>query len=485
MGMKIEIEELKKIYKECDTLVVCSTQNQVVNYIPIVNMIKEREETEKRDERVKLLNITYKTKKGHKFSNSTWDENLRESLNEFIKKNNKKAYMKSGKFLFDIVVPRIYDEDDYSHAIEVSITDMKSNNIIWNITGGQRNILLTVLKLIKNKLNDKKHTIIYMEGNTNRLIVGQIEAKDCLYKEKEKCICKEKNDYIYRELNGTYGCEELDIKLVLGLAGFKVTNKKKRTKKEIEDEIKEEQAIKFLWEYFSKQDKGGEKRWVTFRQKLLEAQSKKSESNEENDKKENGENFNEAFNYLKQEIGEGQYKEDDIKILKNIKGNNSYKLGYWLEAMLVYCLKNAIKNLEEEEERFKGYFTEIRHSVVLNEQYEVNEKNEDGKFCEFDVVLLTKTGQIVIFECKTGLVKSEVTKSRMYTAYAAGGVYGMPILIPPYLSYDNKRAVQQGEEGVWKKMKDTRNAALRSQMPVWHLDEIKEKLKDLFDEVAL
>ena len=178
-------------------------------------------------------------------------------------------------------------------------------------------------------------------------------------------------------------------------------------------------------------------------------------------------------------------KQQWVSLLKNIKGNNSYKLGYWLEAMLVYCLKNAIKNLEEEEERFKGYFTEIRHSVVLNEQYEVNEKNEDGKFCEFDVVLLTKTGQIVIFECKTGLVKSEVTKSRMYTAYAAGGVYGMPILIPPYLSYDNKRAVQQGEEGVWKKMKDTRNAALRSQMPVWHLDEIKEKLKDLFDEVAL
>ena len=73
----------------------------------------------------------------------------------------------------------------------------------------------------------------------------------------------------------------------------------------------------------------------------------------------------------------------------------------------------------------------------------------------------------------------------MYTAYAAGGVYGMPILIPPYLSYDNKREVQQGEKGVWKKMKDTRNAALRSQMPVWHLDEIEEKLKDLFDEVAL
>lgn len=474
MGMKIEIEELKKIYKECDTFVVCSTQNQVVNYIPIVNMIKERE---KRDEGVRLLNITYETKKGHKFSNSIWDENLRGFLKKFINENKKKIYIKSGQFLFDIAVPRIYDEDDYSRAIEASITDMKSNNIIWNITGGQRNILLTVLKLIKNKLNDKKHTIIYMEGNTNRLIIGQIEEKDCLDKEK--------NDFIYRELNGTYGCEELDIKLVLGLAGFKVANKKEKTKKEIEDEIKEEQAIKFLWEYFSKQDKGREKIWVTFRQKLLEAQSKKIESNEENDKKENGENFNEAFNYLKQEIGESQYKEDDIKTLKNIKGNNSYKLGYWLEVMLVYCLKNAIKNLEEEEERFKGYFTEIRHSVILNEQYEVNEKNENGKFCEFDVVLLTKTGQIVIFECKTGLVKSEVTKSRMYTAYAAGGVYGMPILIPPYLSYDNKREVQQGEKGVWKKMKDTRNAALRSQMPVWHLDEIEEKLKDLFDEVAL
>lgn len=492
MRDKMEIKDLKAIYKQCDTFVVCSTQNQVVNYIPIVNMLEEKTEG---DSKVRLLNITYENNEKARFSNSEWDQNLNSAFSEGIKNQNFIASKRENnkENFINICVPRIYNISDYERAIKKETG--KSNNIVWNLTGGQRSILLTVLKLIKKDLHQKEHTIIYMEGNTNRFIIGRVEN----------------NDIIYRELNGTYGCKDLNIKLVLGLAGFHVKdysssslygNKKEKTR--------EEEAIKYLYKYYSKKDEdtGKEEKWAVFRKKLLESQSKKLANEQENEEssgkkgaqenknsseskktknnsketEENGENFNEAFEYFKNEIGEKEYKEDDITVLKNVKDKNRNKLGYWLEMMLVHCLEVAIEKLEKQK-KFKDYFLEIGHSIVL--------KGKEDKFCEFDVVLLTKTGQVVIFECKSGVIDSDIAKARMYTAYAAGGVYGTPILIPAYLSYDETLVDAAGKTKkgkdltVWGKMKITRDAAFRAQMDVWHLDEIQEKLEDLFDEVAL
>lgn len=491
MGNKMAIKDLKAIYKQCDTFVFCSTQNQVVNYIPIINMMEEKK---KGDSKVRLFNITYDKNEKARFSNNEWNQNLNSALSQGIK--NKKFIANKGENnkenFINICVPRTYEVSDYEN--EILKETRNSNKIVWNLTGGQRNILLTVLRLIKSDLHQKEHTIIYMEGNTNRLIVGRVEN----------------DDIIYRELNGTYGCKDLNIKLVLGLAGFQIEDYSSRSVYENNKEkTREEDAIEYLYKYYSKEDEeiGEEEgKWAIFRKKLLEAQSKKSANDQENaessgkkedqenknsseskktknnskETEESGENFNEAFEYLKNEIGQEQYKEDDITVLKNVKGKNRNKLGYWLEMMLVHRLEVAIEDLKNQK-KFKDYFLEIGHSIVL--------KGKEDKFCEFDVVLLTKTGQAVIFECKSGVIDSDVAKSRMYTAYAAGGVYGTPILIPAYLSYDETFVDNAGKTRkdltVWGKMKITRDAALRSQMDVWFLDKMEEQLEDLFYEVAL
>ena len=180
---KIELEQLKEIYRNCDAFMICSTQNQVVNYIPIMNMI-DTKKNEKSNE-VSIYNMTYsypqksngKDKKLGRFHNNEWDENLNTILynNELIKKCEKLNIKKENEILLNIELKRNYNEKSYKDKITGEIEDKK--NIVWNMTGGQRSILLTVLKIIQESPKEQHHTVIYMEGNTNRLIVGDYNEK--------------------------------------------------------------------------------------------------------------------------------------------------------------------------------------------------------------------------------------------------------------------------------------------------------------------
>ena len=95
-------------------------------------------------------------------------------------------------------------------------------------------------------------------------------------------------------------------------------------------------------------------------------------------------------------------------------------------------------------------------------------------------------------------MKSDVGKARKYTAYAAAGVYGKPILITPLLKDDRKFI----NENIFRKKQKERNqneadklgkydddvlqavrAAARANMEIWGLDEIDEKLLKLYNEV--
>lgn len=471
----MEIEDLKQLYRECDTFFICSTQNQIVNFIPMVHMLEAKAEGEKKSEIVSdvtLYNLTYST--DARFSNNKWNENLNKIIwdkkGELFKKNPDLSigYSKidnkgkdSNKITIDIKLDRGYNKNYYKKIMEC-VKDKK--NIIWNLTGGQRSVLLTVLKVIEDQSSEEqKHTILYMEGNTNRFVVGTYE------KGEKKGIC-------YRELDTIYGWEHLTIEMIFGLAGFraKCTNKIEFREGKIitssinmseEEQEKRELAIKNLWKYYK--DK---------KYKLAEnfLKSQLSDTGKEYKSRDT------VWSELEARLCEKEKEEfeDWKKVLEEIGNEN--KLGYWLEYMLYFELKEIIKN----EPKYKDYFLEIGHSVSLNPEG-IKGNSRQTQFSEFDVVLLSKSGQVIIFECKTGAIASEVSKARIYTSYAAAGVYGTPILIPPYLNDDENDKVQNASEGVWGKMNKTRKAAERAGMDIWYLDTLKEDIDELYKEVGL
>lgn len=81
-----------------------------------------------------------------------------------------------------------------------------------------------------------------------------------------------------------------------------------------------------------------------------------------------------------------------------------------------------------------GFNVDVRHN---NEQEVlINSISGSRNFCQLDLMLLLKSGQVVVFECKSGNMDSVNAKSREFTAYALSGVYGKPVLVVPLLSQD-------------------------------------------------
>lgn len=470
MSEKMKISDLKKIYRACDTFVICSTQNQVVNYIPIINMLEAKQIEQEREENqeevveakeVKLFNITYVSNDEKESDNDKWNKNLNNTLDgsKQVKSSlDSGLIVKKDKILHDISLNRGYDEDEYKIDILEILGDENHNasNIIWNVTGGQRNVLLTILKIIKEE-RSVHHTIIYMEGNTNRLIVGQ---------------AGEEGEIQYRELDEIYGCKELTIERVFGLSGFKIEENYNNIK--LTDNIGEynnnKDFIKYLWELYEDKKYG-----ILLRTALLDV--KVDSENIENNKKA----FRDAFYQL--ESSGKKLDEKKIEELVNFKEKYTYKFGYYLEELTVYRLFEAIKEIQskQKKENLKDYFLEIGYDISLDSENMEYTGRKD--FCQFDVVLLTKAGQLIIFECKTGGIESKDAKERMYTAYAVGGVYGTPILVPLYLREEEK--IIEGlikDNKVWKKVLKTRNAATRAQMKIWCLDQLKDEINDLYRE---
>ena len=139
------------------------------------------------------------------------------------------------------------------------------------------------------------------------------------------------------------------------------------------------------------------------------------------------------------------------------------------------ALSKLIKVLESDN-NLADQFLEIGHSIKL--------EGEKDQFCEFDLVLLTKGGQILIIECKSGNMDSDVSKARIYTTYAAAGVYGKPILITPLLKKELEKAKKHNLKNEnYKYILKAIGAAQRSQMEIWALDSIEEGLRNWMGDI--
>ena len=420
----------RQAQEKCDVYVMCSTLNQIVNYLPVENL-KNRE-----SKSLEIINLSYEDGENKRFSNKMWDENF---SSVYHHRYEERPWIDSD----DIKLPRRFKCEDYIRKIENCIEDKKNKNFIWNVTGGQRNILFTAMKYIEDNADtSSNHTVMYLEGNTQKITVGYYDT----------------NEWKFGAVNNSYRSDTIDLHNLFRLAGYETDISDAVFIHEGKNEGDFLNLLKAYSNFYSKLYEVNEE----VRKKLIE-------SNKWN-KKEN--NANEFFKLLDGINHKGKVT-DDIEIIKESLNNRSnYLFGYFLEYMAAAVIWNAVQEISKPDADF---FQSLSHSVKVYK----NDWNGKEKFCELDLVLLLRSGQTVVFECKSGFMSAENAKSREYTAYALGGVYGKPILITPLSKREAVEGVKSdGYENIIKAYSSARRAGLE----VFHLDTLKEDLKDLFKD---
>jgi hypothetical protein len=289
--------------------------------------------------------------------------------------------------------------------------------IFWNITGGQRPYLMAVWEFTKKRPND---IIAYLEGNTGKIVIFK-------HNDKQELICIDSNT--------SYAIEGLTIEFALNLMGYNV----KATKSTNATGLKSINKYIDLWKLYTQNE--------SLRKAFVVSNTKQGD-----------------IDNVKQHISDTSL----YFILEKHK-SKEYPFGYILEDVVVAVLKNE----------FEGEIAEVAHSIKL--EFNDSDLNEDvgGKILdEFDILLLTKTGQLYNFECKSGGMSGDVAKSTKYSTYAISGVYGKPILITPLTKneIDGYRKLPDD----FKYIKSAIRSAKRATLKVWGIDnivtEIKEKL---------
>lgn len=405
-------DQIKNNVKAC---VICSTQNQMVNYIPIKYFGFD-----------KVYNITIpidqKEEKNHN-KNNTWDRCLKTVLNgtKIIDVTIEQASITNIESIKDVIIPEIIEKEEE-----------EGNSIFWNVTGGQRPLLMAINDLIKDR---KVDYICYLEGNSNEMVIlkdGKPQKQD------------DKNPIF--ELKG------LTINQALQLASFEALKEANIDNLlTITDKVTEyNDYIRF---YNLLCPKNGDKRTIdsNLRKQCIESNKKVI-------------SFEEIPSSIKEELE------------KEKKG----AFGKPFELMVAYKILEELKkqSLTDNIAELAVSYKTKQSKDNINKDFTGN-KNID----EFDVALLTKQGKFVIFECKSGSMSGDNAKSHKYSTYAVGGVYGMPILVVPLTS--DEMSSKETLDTLSKDSEDVKyiisavNSAKRANLEVWGIDEIGKRLKDL------
>jgi len=394
MARKRKIENKFKDYKVC---VICSTQNQMVNYIPL-SMKKFNFET--------IYNITISG--SAYFKNSDWDKNLKKVLGrEFIDIELEQSDTHS--------VSKILENEEYEKLIN------SKDKIFWNITGGQRTILLAINKSIQKKRSERGDIICYLEGNSNKIYTSNID-----YNNNAKPINYDKEEF------------DLDITKALQLGGFKISEAKGA------ENLLDNALLEEFIPIYETLDNG-------LRDLLIDSNTDATQQQILDSLK--------KLNILD--------KEDIVKsVIKwGFDKNKSTPFGYILEEITRYQVEKLSDKIQE-----------IKTNVRLYNEEKIEDIN-NTQIDEFDVLALTKNGKLIVFECKSGSMHPDIAKSTKYSTYAISGVYGLPILITPLL----KKEIPPSSD--FKKLGDKYDtikasvaSAMRAGLEVWGLDEIEDKL---------
>ncbi|BDR81184.1 hypothetical protein N072000002_13640 [Clostridium tetani] len=450
--------------EKVDNLVICSTLNQITNYLIIRKYRPKR-----------IINITFDEEAKGIMNNSIkieeWDRNLKNEISN----------------MYDI-----YDNVEISREDMYSLIDIKdkieneiinkigNEEIYWHVTGGQRTIALAISELIKDK--EREHDkILYIEGNTEVLVINNNKGElDKVLHAKENTkisVISDNKEELDSDEKG-YGCSGLTFGKVLRLAGFNTKNLKstkifkEKTKEKIDENDEEYKFYKELYrilcveresEISVKYGESNKNITDTFRNLLIKSNTIGKCAEERITF------IRLVFEELLDKYGDlrecGYYKKDNIN--RKDEFNKSYPAGYIFEKITAYEIYDLIKD----NSKILGMETSLKTYL---EKEKSNSDKKENIIDELDIVLLTNTGKIINFECKSGGMKGDNAKSHNYTTYRLAGVFGMPILLSPL--YENE--IEDKDDNL-KNQFQALNAAKSAELEVIPLDRIKEKLKKL------
>ncbi|WP_027339128.1 hypothetical protein [Halonatronum saccharophilum] len=421
-------------------IVISSTFNQMINFIPIIEMCKDSDDNFDK-EKIKNLTIYNLSEAEEKeetsdkflfsrFDNGMWDSNLKKVLKEVLVNGdmeNIKIEDKSIESIKGNIIVRIENED--------------YQEVVFNITGGQRNSVLAMMqagKELKESIDDVK--LMYLEGNKAK---KHIIAIDDFFNGGD---CEEVKNYSLPE--------GFNIENALNLMGYTV--KDSSTENLLGEENKYKSYLKII------DDKDKE-----FIYKLTKLNKNKVTDEEEKEIK----NIKEELRNL---------------VTKDIEGdfNQSNPFGYILEKIVIAKLVEEIKGDAKLEEQI----IDLRHNVNTYDNHHIEKAYNSCSF-EHDICLLTNSGQVIALECKSGTASSDTLKARKYTAYTIGGAYAVPVLITPFFKEDIDDLTQDNLKE-YENIKRTLRGAFRARLEIWGLDELnkkdaKSKLKELLKKQSL
>ncbi|MCT4619214.1 MAG: DNA-binding protein [Marinisporobacter sp.] len=396
--------------RKFETMVICSTLNQMVNYVAIKkhgikNIINITGEENKNDKGEKNKKVHANLKK---FNYKEWDKNLKETLgiNDFEKNIGFGNYQVKNH---NQMIKKLADT-----------CDSIAQPILWNITGGQRHIVMAITEYVLNQEkndNRKNDVIVYFEGDTEKfLYYGNT---------KEELSKQIKNDY---------DCE-INIPLAFRLMGmdikereeyktsayYKVFFEKEKDAKKVDQYEKYMEEYEFYKEFYDKYNQNEKILKISSRSNKDKTDEKKDETKLDGvirslkeqglDRFLNKTNAVDKTNEAIFRVSMGNYKEGKI-------------FGYILEKMAFYKMIEIIK-----ENNLKN-IVDIDTSVKINFS-DKKQRVSEHAIDEFDIVLVSKIGKVIIFECKSGAMCGDNAKSTHYSTYKVSGVYGTPVLIDP------------------------------------------------------
>ncbi|ABS42804.1 hypothetical protein [Clostridium botulinum] len=419
-------------HKNVEHLVIFSTLNQITNYIAIKNLKPKN-----------IYNITFDQgfadtlKQG--IDPKKWDDNLKNVLNdENIKPKRKNIEIKQCMYI---------DLEKFKEELEKNIEYVDEDTpIYWHITGGQRIFAIAIHDIVKKRPND---IIFYLEGNSEKII----------YIGKEKT----KFEYELKDLDFStafklmgYNTEDLDSTRIL--KGKIKKNDKNEKLKYDKNEMKFYHRL-YDWIINNDGEKtkshiafsiGDKKFEGTFKKLLLESNSINRTIRQE---------------FLKKLFEELEKKSPSLKKIEyNFINSDEMKMefpaGYIFEKLTGYQIYKVVED----------------NTRILGMAMSLKVYNEEGGHStdELDIALLTNTGRIINFECKSGSLKGDNAKSHKFTTYSLSGVFGAPIFLTP-LTYKGEKL----EKELDKKLHSACKAADRANLEKIYLKDIKEKVKKL------
>lgn len=315
--------------------------------------------------------------------------------------------------------------------IELGHACNESNKkIFWNITGGQRPYVLAVQKLAK--CGD---IIGYIEGASGELILYEVpnNVEDL---------------YLTHSIVKIDLQENINLATALSLMGFdhRETTRSENKTNLLNNQFKEifeKLAIEFINN-------------ANLRMALVQSNKQKLSRSDAKA------NVRAELIALESDF---QPTEIDNFINDCFKDSTTYPFGYILEYLVAFTI---LAN---------GSVSSKLADISVSANLHFADSEISRAIDEFDIVMLTKSGQIIMIECKSGSMSGDVAKSTKYSVYAAAGVYGKPILITPLLSNEvNDKRVKDNKD--YESIFEAYRSAKRANLSVWHLDTLVRALSE-------